>query len=73
MFSVLLLHAIGASRGTSHLRTSCYSGSRLAEVAAGFMRESTAPKYSYNFDWLSLTEASSAATTASAQSGRLAT
>ena len=34
-------------------RASGYSGSRLAEAAAGFMRKSTLPKYSYNFDWLS--------------------
>ena len=34
-------------------RASGNPGSRLAEAAAGFMRESTVPKYSYNFDWLS--------------------
>lgn len=30
-----------------------YPGSRLAAAAAMFMCESTLPKYSYNFDWLS--------------------
>jgi len=34
-------------------RAAGYPGSQLAEAAAGFMRESTLPKYSYNFDWLS--------------------
>ena len=34
-------------------RTARYPGSPLAEAAAAFMRESTVPKYSYNFDWLS--------------------
>lgn len=34
-------------------RIAGHSGSSLAEAAARFVRDSTVPKYSYNFDWLS--------------------
>lgn len=33
-------------------RVAGYAGTPLAEAAAQFMRESTVPKYSYNFTWL---------------------
>ena len=34
-------------------RANSYVGSDLAASAAEFMRQSTMPKYSYNYDWLS--------------------
>jgi cephalosporin hydroxylase len=34
-------------------RVASYQGSKLERAAAQFMRESTVPKYSYNFTWLS--------------------